>query len=344
MSENNRSDEKMSPKFFFLSLGVLATLITTVVSFLNLAFQTLNKHFPDALNASYTYGYSSWSYDGIRASLATLIIFFPAFLILSYFWKKASAGALGKIDKVIRKWMIYLILFLSSIVVLVDLVILVNYFVSGEITERFIYKVLITLLAAVFVGVYFIWELQGKKKVMGISVGVSSAIKSSVIALALIIWSFSIIGSPGQQRDWRLDERRIQDLQSIQWQVINLWQQKEMLPETLAEMSTPISSFMTPVDPEFHKGLVYEYRKISDMKFELCATFSAQMPQGWVEYGNGGGVVPMFGGGGSGRDVAMSYPYPGGGNDSWDHEVGRTCFEREIDEDIYPPFPKEVRG
>lgn len=339
MSENNRSDEKMSPKFFFLSLGVLATLITTVVSFLNLAFQTLNKHLPDALNASYTYGYSSWSYEAIRVSLATLIIFFPAFLALSYFWKKASAGTLGRIDEVIRRWMIYLILFLSSVVVLVDLVILVNYFVSGEITERFIYKVLITLLAAVFVGVYFIWELQGKKKVMGISVGVSSAIKSSVIVLALIIWSFTIIGSPAQQRDWRLDERRVQDLQSIQWQVINFWQQKEKLPETLAETSSPLSGFMTPVDPEFEKGLVYEYRKISDMKFELCATFSAEMPQGWQEYDGGGGVMPMFS---DGRDMAVSsMPYPGVGGDSWLHDAGRKCFEREIDKDIYPPFPKE---
>ena len=250
MSENNRSDEKMSPKFFFLSLGVLASLITTVVSFLNLAFQTLNKNFPDALNATYTYGYSSWSYDGIRASLATLIIFFPAFLILSYFWKKASSGSLGKIDEVIRKWMIYLILFLSSVVVLVDLVTLVRYFVSGEITERFIYKVVITLVVAVFVGAYYVFELQGRKKVMGVPVGISSVIKSSVLVLALIIWSFSIIGSPKDQRAWRLDERRVQDLQSIQRQVIKFWQQKEKLPETLAETSSPLSGFMTPVDPE----------------------------------------------------------------------------------------------
>ena len=339
MSENNRSDEKMSPKFFFLSLGVLATLITTVVSFLNLAFQTLNKNFPDALNATYTYGYSSWSYDSIRASLATLIIFFPAFLILSYLWKKASSGSLGKIDEVIRKWMIYLILFLSSVVVLVDLVTLVRYFVSGEITERFIYKVVITLVVAVFVGAYYIFELQGRKKVMGVPVGISSVIKSSVLVLALIIWSFSIIGSPKDQRAWRLDERRVQDLQSIQWQVINLWQQKEKLPETLAEMSSPISGFMTPVDPEFEKGLVYEYRKISDMKFELCATFSAEMPQGWQEYDGGGGAIPMFS---EGRDMAVSsMPYPGTGGDSWLHDAGRKCFEREIDKDIYPPFPKE---
>ena len=44
------------------------------------------------------------------------------------------------------------------------------------------------------------------------------------------------------------------------------------------------------------------------------------------------------------RDMAVSYPYPypmpNGMNESWDHKEGRICFERTIDKDIYPPFPK----
>jgi hypothetical protein len=75
------------------------------------------------------------------------------------------------------------------------------------------------------------------------------------------------------------------------------------------------------------------------MKFELCATFTATMPKGWQEY-NGGGAFPMFA-----EDVAMSSrPYPGGGmNESWDHEAGKKCFERIIDPEIYPPYPKEPK-
>jgi hypothetical protein len=43
------------------------------------------------------------------------------------------------------------------------------------------------------------------------------------------------------------------------------------------------------------------------------------------------------------RDIAVSsysYPGPGGMNESWDHEKGRTCFERAIDKDMFPPFQK----
>ncbi len=335
--ETNIKD-KLSPKFFFLSLGVLITLITSVVAFLNLVFQTLNKKFPDALNSFYEYGYSSWNYEGIRSAIATLIIVFPIFLILSYFWRKASKADLGKIDEIIRKWMLYLILFLAGIVVIVDLVTLVKYFVAGEITTRFILKVAVTLIVAGISGSYYILELRksGIKKYILL---IFSFVSIVLIAGSILV-SFGVIGTPKEQRAWRLDDRRVQDLQSIQWQVISFWQQKESLPENLSDLSNPISSYMIPFDPEFEKGLSYTYRKTGDMKFELCAIFSADMPKGWQEYG--GGAIPMFGGS---RDIAVSSrPYYGSSNESWDHGVGEKCFEREIDRDIYPPFTKEPKG
>src|SRR3989344_2809371 len=178
---------KLSAEFFFLCLGVLVTLITSVVSLLNLVFATLDKRFPDVLNASYQYGYSTYQYESIRAFLATLIIVFPIFLVISYFWKRYAEKGLGHIDKIIRKWMIYIILFLSSIVVVVDLVVLVRYFISGEITSRFILKVAVVLLVAFFVGGYYILELQGKKKIFGFSVETGAAVKSSIL-VALVIW------------------------------------------------------------------------------------------------------------------------------------------------------------
>src|SRR3989344_5985053 len=117
--QNVREGEsKLSVGFFFLSLGVLISLITSVVSFLNLVFDTLNKRFPDVLNSTYQYGYSTYEYENIRMSLATLIIFFPVFLAISYFWKKFTLGEMGRVDEIMRKWVIYIILFLSSLVVM----------------------------------------------------------------------------------------------------------------------------------------------------------------------------------------------------------------------------------
>jgi hypothetical protein len=129
----------------------------------------------------------------------------------------------------------------------------------------------------------------------------------------------------------------VEDLQNIQYQVINYWQQKEKLPEKLTDLSNPISGYSLPVDPEFEQGKVYEYIAKENLSFELCATFTAEIQQGWQE--NNYGVMPMYKET-SGITVS-SYPYIGSGiNESWNHKIGRTCFTRTIDKDIYPPFEK----
>lgn len=333
--ETSTQTHSLTPKFFFISLGVIVTLITSVSSFLVLLFETLNKNFPDVLNGNYQYGYSSYSYDNIRATLAILIIFFPIFLILSYFWRKLSKSELGLKDNVIFKWMIYLIIFIASFVIAIDLVTLVKYFVSGEITNRFVFKVLGTAMVAGLAGFNYFYELKNHSKLEIKNIFSNLlALVSIILFLSLVVWSFIIMGSPAQQRTWRLDDKRVNDLQNIQSQVINYWQQKEKLPTTLSELSNPMTGYSLPVDPEFEKGNKYEYILIDNLTFELCAIFNAPIPKGWQENSYSGIMYETK------SDIAVSsLPYPGGGvNDSWNHEFGRTCFTRTIDKDIYPPF------
>ncbi len=334
---------KLNTGFFFLCLGLIITLITTVVSFLNLVFGTLNKRFPDVLNANYQYGYSTYDYEGMRMALATLIIFFPVFLIISYFWDKYTKGHMGLWDKALRKWLIYGILFISAVVVMGDLVALIKYFIAGEITTRFILKVVVTLVVALTVGKFYIFQLLDNK-VFGFKFrsGWIASIFSTILVVGAVVYSFMIMGSPMKQRDLRLDDRRVNDLQTIQYQVINYWQQKEELPKDLATLASPLTGFSLPVDPEFEKGNTYEYSIIDDLKFELCASFALPMPKGWREYGDGR-VYPMMAYEGKDIAVSSSYPYPDGGmNESWDHMAGMTCFERTIDPDFYPPYPKPL--
>lgn len=339
ITTTGEAPRKITPKFFFLSLGVLVSLITSVTAFLNLAFAILDFKYPDVLNATYQYGYNSFNYNGARSYIAILVIFLPIFLVLVRYWKKTVHGSLGVIDEAIRKWMLYLIIFLSVLVAAVDLVTLVQYFVGGEITTRFIIKVIVTLFVAFCTGIYYLNEIKTTKWKKSIDILVPWAVV--LVPLALVIWSFSIIGTPGQQRLWRLDDKRVSDLQNIQGQVINYWQQKQKLPATLEELANPTTYFSIPVDPEFQNGKTYTYKATGDLSFELCATFSAKMPQGWNEYKNSG-VMPMYEMG-SGVATDVAYPYPGyGSNQSWDHDAGEKCFTRTIDKDLYPPYPKPL--
>ena len=326
---------KLTPKFFFLSLGLIISLITSASAFLSLVFSTLDNALPDILTTTYQYGYNSYSFEQMRSSIALLIIMFPVFLILARFWSKATKSNLSHWDEVIKKWVIYLIVFLASLMVVIDLVTLVRYFVSGEITIRFILKVFAVLVIAKVVGLYYLSELGVKVPFVNKNKNKLFVSVSIILVLFSIIYGFSVMGGPSTQRDLRIDQRKVDDLQSIQYQVINFWQQKERLPTSLEELKNPISGFNLPKDPEFQKGLNYEYNKISDMKFELCATFKVVAPKGLIE--NSKNYDGM-----SARDVMIEPNFGGGLNESWDHEAGRTCFEREIDQDLYPPYPKPL--
>ncbi len=328
--------KKITPLFFFLSLGTVVALIISVTAMLRLSFETLNHAFPDVLTDSYVYGYVNYSYDVVRNMLALLIIVFPIYAILERFWTKASKQALSEWNATLRKWALYIILFLASVTIIADLVTLVNYFVAGEITVRFLLKIAVTLVVAGIAGWYYIRKLQSKKDIRWF------VVVSVAMVFVMIVWSFGVIGSPMQQRKLRLDQRRIDDLQNIQWQVISYWQQKEKLPTALIDLANPIAGYAVPRDPEFQKGAIYEYKKVADKTFELCATFALPMPKGWIPTANGGVAYPMT----TTQDVATSVtaPYPGGvTGDSWDHDAGRVCFSRTIDPEMYPPYPKPVK-
>lgn len=143
----------------------------------------------------------------------------------------------------------------------------------------------------------------------------------AVIALAVIV-GFFVIGSPKQERLRRFDERRISDLQTIQWQIINYWQNKNNLPQSLSDLNDNISGFRVPVDPEI--GTVYEYVARGPLQFSLCATFAAEtQKQGSLQ--SGVSVIPEY--------------QPGFSPEYWNHGAGRTCFDRAIDKDFYKKKP-----
>ena len=103
----------------------------------------------------------------------------------------------------------------------------------------------------VVIGAVFIYELYSlkgywndhtaKARVLGIGAG--------AVIVATIVGGFFIIGSPQYQRELRLDQERLQNLQRIQGQVVSYWQETERLPEDLEEMEDPIVGFTAPMDP-----------------------------------------------------------------------------------------------
>ncbi|MFA6427346.1 MAG: DUF5671 domain-containing protein [Candidatus Magasanikbacteria bacterium] len=301
---------RSTPKDVFLHLFNIVTFYLSVVGFITLYIQYINALFPDKLNYYFTN-----IANGVRWSTSVLLIAVIAYIVTSWMLERDLAKTPEKRNLKLRKWLVYFTLFISAITIIIDLMTFVYNFLSGELTMRFVLKVVVVLLVAAAVFGYYLWDLKrqnGKTSVPKILAGVVS-----VVVLASIVVGFFIIGTPGQQRARRFDDERVQHLQMLQSEVVNHWVQKEKLPEQLSNVENSITGFSVPTDPATQQS--YEYRALTDLSFELCATFESTSTNGKI----GGEVSRLY-----------TSPYDAYAQ-NWSHEIGRTCFTRTIDPDLY---------
>lgn len=302
---------RTTPKDFFLWAGAVIALYGSVISVITLAFSYIDYAFPDAL------AYASDPYSGpIRVAMASVLVLVPTMLVLLRIIRGTITEHAGRAHIWVRRWALVLTLFIASATMLIDLITLFTTFLGGEITIRFALKVAVVLLVALGVFLHFLADLKGywiehgrKAQLVGIAVG--------VLALALIGAGFFIVGSPATARLMRYDDQKVSDLQNLQYQIVNYYQQKEVLPATLAALADPLSGYSAPSDPQ--SGEPYRYEKTGNRSFTLCGTFNTPTPEA------------------RGRDIAS----PSGSIDeTWTHQAGETCYERTIDPERYPFFTK----
>lgn len=307
---------KTTPKDFFLWLGAIVALYGSVSFLITLLFEYVNYSFPDNLA-----GYGDPYGGAVRFAMASLIVMVPTALVLLRVIRGTIVADPGKAQIWVRRWALMLTLFIAALTGLIDLITLINTFLGGEITTRFGLKVAIVLLIAIGVFLHFLADLKGywivnSKKAMYVGVSVALLVIASIVA------GFFIIGTPGEVRKLRYDDQKVQDLQTIQYQITNYYQQKRALPASLDALSDPLANFIVPTDGQ--TNLPYAYTVTAPLHFKLCATFNAPTPD---QKGRGG------------YDTAVSMPVNGGMSEVWTHGAGETCFERTIDPEKYPAYP-----
>lgn len=310
-----------TPKDFFLWAGAMLALYGSVIAFIALVFDYINYALPDTALNYYVDPYQG----GVAYEMASLIVLAPVFLILMRVIRRNIAADPSRSEVWVRRWALFLILFLAGATMVIDLIVLIYTFLSGEeLGARFLLKVLLVLLVAAAGFMHFSADLWGYWEKNPAYARYINWATGLLVALTILA-GFLIIGSPQSQRELRLDNQRVSDLQSLQSQIVSYYQQKERLPQNLADLNDPLSYYVVPVDPE--TGVDYGYRTTNapnaNPSFEVCATFTTQSAGTDPSY-----AEPM------GRYVGM--------DSKWEHGVGQTCFERVIDPELYPTYPNKA--
>src|SRR3989338_6861452 len=200
---------KITAKDFFLHIAVIALLYAVTVALLNILFRVVNVAFPQVTSYGH-YGSSS-----ISLSVATLIVVFPLFLFLSNMIRKGYAADPSLKEYPVRKWLMYITIFIAGAVLAGDLVTLIYFFLDGqEMTTAFILKIFSVLVVTGCIFGYYMDDLKDR---------LSSArrnmwrVVAAILVLGSIAAGFSVLGTPQSQRMLRYDSQKVSDLQNIQW-------------------------------------------------------------------------------------------------------------------------------
>jgi type II secretory pathway pseudopilin PulG len=127
---------------------------------------------------------------------------------------------------------------------------------------------------------------------------------AGVVIVATVAAAIVVTGTPGVQRQLRMDDRRVDDLQQIQVAARAYRERTGALPESLEALAAQPGVGLSMADPATSRP--YAYRRLAGDRFSLCAVFATDT--------------------GRPREGARRWI-----DLQWAHGSGRQCFEFDGD-------------
>jgi hypothetical protein len=294
----DRSGGGESSRDAFLYLLSFSTLATWASALGSMLFQLIDICLPDPVGRE--------TYINARTAMtwqmASIVVAFPIFLLVMRTILREAKERPERLQSGIRKWLTYIALLLTAGGMICDLIWFVDYFLTGELTSRFVLKALTVMLICGTIFVYYVRSLSWDRDT-NVALARSWSLKFGIGAMVTVVVAFGlglgVAGTPAVQRRLEADVRRSQDLQSIA-RAIHFWYEREKgsgasLPASLGDFVGKGVQRSQTRDPE--TGKIYEYRVRNGSMYELCGLFA--------------GV----------EDAGRGYR-----SQFWFHGPGRTCF------------------
>lgn len=150
-----------SPRLTALNLFYFVVLYTTIYSSVAIVFTFLDYHLPDGLGRKAGMFYSNNPIgESIRHYLASILVAAPL-VAVSYRLLQKIMASIGQFIPVMRLRLLNLTLFIAAMVMLCNGITFVYYFLSGELSIRFVIKVIV--LSAVCFGIYHYFKPELKR-------------------------------------------------------------------------------------------------------------------------------------------------------------------------------------
>lgn len=295
MSKNNNA------KFAFWYLLSLVALIFMALSTGQVIFQIINKHIAD-----FTTGYA-YSFDSsiLKFAISSLIISIPLYFITARQIEMSLEKKELDREAGVRRWLTYLILFVSSVVIVVWLIITINNFLGGELTSKFLLKTLTVLVISGLVFSYYLYDIRRESVEKKNQVIFVYMIVGLVLTIGSLVAAFFTVESPADARARRHDLEVLSHFSQIDATVNNYYLDNKRVPEKIDDLKnqTPYLNAGALRDPQTNEA--YAYQKNSDLEYQLCATFQTDN---------------------TGPANLQDYTY----SDRWPHASGYQCLKQKV--------------
>jgi hypothetical protein len=151
-----RPRPSLSAREAFLYLLLFTTLYLVAFNLGSLLFQFIDRAFPDPASLAPVTMFR----HAIRFSVSALIVALPVFLYLSRLTNHAVRDDPTQRASPVRRWLTYLTLFVAASVLIGNVTSLVYSLLGGELTVRFVLKVLTVGVIAGVVFWYYLADLR----------------------------------------------------------------------------------------------------------------------------------------------------------------------------------------
>jgi len=261
-----------SPKETFLFLTLFAALYTAAFALGSMLFDMINLALPQPGEMAQP------TIVSLRYGIASVIVAFPLFLFMCKVIARESMRNPGQRISPSRRWLTYLTLFIASISLVADLITLLVRFLEGDITSRFILKVIVVPVLAGGAFIYYLGELRKEETTPSVESGMTRTARlglAGLTASVLVILGlgFWFAGSPINARLLAQDAQRVQDLSNIARRVEQYYANKGSLPESLAACEiSPNTHIEQKADRVTDQS--YQYGIVDSTHFKVGASFS----------------------------------------------------------------------
>lgn len=147
-----RPRPQLTARDVFVYALLFTALTFTAVYLINLVHGILDLALPDPADRSNAEGRAIYR---IRWAIATLIVSTPLYVWMTIFTGRQNAEQVGEKRSLVRRWLTYLALFASALTFFGDITYVLERFLEGEFTLRFLLKAL--TVGAVSASIFFFY-------------------------------------------------------------------------------------------------------------------------------------------------------------------------------------------